>query len=116
MHRVPGCTGGGEDEIFVHLKPYADSKSAHTALLAMCGSLEGARAGRKKEKEVFVAAWAKMIFQGLALEYQPARLQVDALSNLYGAGRVYEAMNRAGGVATLAAPNFAQIASEAFAK
>ena len=115
LEPVPGCNPGSDTMVNINLRPYPDTKAARAALVVMCCFLEGAMAGKKKDAVAFGHAWAHMIFNGLALKFQPRDVQVAALSNLYGSGRIFETMQRAGGLASLEAPNYAQIAAEAFA-
>ena len=114
LEKIPGCEGDDDPVVNVPLTPYPDTAKARDALLVMCSCLEGAILAHKKEREMLGMAWAMMLGAGLALQYQDRKTQIDALSNLFGAGRVFEAMNKVGGVAKLQ-PNYVQLVHEALA-
>jgi hypothetical protein len=107
---IPGCEGDCKSVINVTLRPYPNPAKALEALQLMCYYLGDAVKGDAEARELFAAAWKRMVFQGMALTEQDGATKFALLKNLYGNGRVIEDLNCGEVAACLAAPDAALVA------
>ena len=113
LEPIPGCEGTGEGLISVPLKPYPNRELAVAALNLICENMEGARDGSENAKSVLGFAWMRLLTDGLALESQDSKTQIEIVTNAYGRARVHEQLNRFGTLAGFQLPDTVAMVDEA---
>lgn len=114
--RVPGCEGDSEEVVNIPLLPYPNPTKAHAALALMCTYLGDAVAGKAKARKGLIDGWYTMVLDGMMLTSQDSKTQMGLLNNLYGSGRVMDALNRHGTVAFMGAPDWPAMLDEALGR
>lgn len=114
---VAGCEDARENDqdtiINIPLTPYPDAKAAGEALAIMCFHLGDAVTGDAKAREAVAAGWLSMVANGLMLDRQPLHVKTQLIANLYGGGRINDAINKHGTAAYLGDPDMGAMLDEA---
>jgi hypothetical protein len=110
---IAGCDGSGGKTICVDLHPYPDAAKAKALLQVMCSRLEKAVAGDAEARVEMAACWSSMLVDALALTKQNEKTQLDIVRNIFGTGRVMDALNKHGTVAFLGEPDWQAMLDEA---
>jgi hypothetical protein len=113
LEPLHGCEHIDEEIINIPLQPYPFPEKARKMLAVMCWCLQGALDGKHNERVMLGEAWQCMVVFGCGLLHQEHKTQIDLLSNLYGRGRVHDAMNQIAGLATLPEVDHALMVGEA---
>ena len=78
-----------------------------------CVARSGARLeGRTEDKTQFGLWWTMLVLEGVGWETLDQKGKLAALSNLWGKGRVFDALNKRGTLAALGAPDFLALVEE----
>ena len=112
---VPGTAPDSDDVVSIPLLPYADQRKAAQALHIMCATLADAIGGDALAREVFAEGWKMMLMDGLDASHQDNQTQIAILCNLFGTGRIYDALNRTGTLASVGEPDWPAMLDEALA-